>query len=212
MLASDFTRDDEPFRQYHSRPIHRRGSRDCEDQAWKTFITAEQNFLVEGQLVESERIQRQIDEAHKLELYLLEGKEVLEQILCGPKAQNDLGPWKSAFKEYGQWDYKNLSFEDMAAQAEAAAKEAEEEEEERQREAEVARIAEAFLGSDGIRYIARILVSPTVAHQHHGPTGGTAPGSRGRGQSRSRGCQREGPLAAVPDLSLNPFPFSRDYI
>ena len=73
-------------------------------------------------------------EAKALNLYLLQGKGLLETIFCGPEAQNQLEPWKSAFGEYGQWDYKNMSLSEQAELADKLAAE---------KKAEAARLAAA---------------------------------------------------------------------
>ena len=48
------------------------------------------------------------------EEYLEAGKDLLENVLCGPEAKHDLNPWESNFDEYGQWDYKSLSIPEQA--------------------------------------------------------------------------------------------------
>jgi len=54
-------------------------------------------------------------------MYLLQGKGLIETIVCGPVAQNDLEPWTSAFGEYGQWDYKSMSLSEQAELADKLA-------------------------------------------------------------------------------------------
>ena len=126
VLATNFVDEDGEYRNYHSRPIHR-----SVDQEWKQYVSEEEKFLVEGQHVDSKAIQDQITAAKTKEVYLLLGKKVIEDILCGPIAKHQLTPWQSQFEEYGQWDYMNMSFEEQAelaaqkaAEAEAAAAEA----------------------------------------------------------------------------------------
>ena len=59
--------------------------------------------MLEGSLLESKRRQDEVERAFDLENYLLQGKRILEDVMCGPASYHVLEPWTSAFSEYGEW-------------------------------------------------------------------------------------------------------------
>jgi len=80
----------------HVRSIHK-----SPDQAWKHSVGEEHPHLVEGSLVAAKLTQEKIEVAQHEEEYLLQGKRVLEDVLCGPASYHVTEPWKSQFEEYG---------------------------------------------------------------------------------------------------------------